>query len=270
MTEKRKRSVDQRDEQRKALQPRLDELLRLYREPRTTDLGWWHAVGVCVNDLLPSDRREYGLSIESIADKLKPGRDRNTKKLTVFLYRFRDFAMKFRKTDVRKLEARIRAGQISADHVTYLLSVNRSNSKTRQTFLDEAAKNGWSANRLRRAIQDDKRQGLSKCGGRRPQPRTTTNPAIAARDIVVQARRWSTCHDQYFGNSGLLKKLPKSNSPLLLRELEAALAGLREVAKQAAEARNILKPIVEKMRTAVTSVSSRKTIPRRSRMVGNV
>jgi len=253
VAERRKRAVDQKDEERKALQPRLDELLRLYRKPRTRDLGWWYAVGVCVKDLLPSDRRGYGLSIESIADKLKPGRDRNTKRLTVFLYRFRDFAVKFHKADVRKLEAKIRAGQITADHITYLLSVNDANSKARQEFLDEAVKNGWSANELRRAIQDDKLEGLTKCGGRRPRPRTTTNPAIAARDIVVQARRWNTCHDQYFANDGLLIAIPKPYGPQLLRELEAALDGLRTVAKQAAEARKVLKPIVEKIQTAVAA-----------------
>lgn len=233
VAEKHKRSDEQIDDDLKALKPRLDELLRLYRKPRTRDIGWWHAVGVCLNDLVPSDCRKYGLSIESIADKLKPGRDRNTKKLTVFLYRFRDFAVKYRKSDVRKLEAKIQAGEISADHVTYLLSVNQSNSKTRQTFLDEAVKHVWSANRLRRAIQDDKLEGLTKCGGRRPKPRTTINPAIAARDIVVQARRWTTCHKEYFANDGLLIAISKPNSSQLLRELEAALDGLRTVAKQA-------------------------------------
>lgn len=195
--------------EQETLKPYRDKLLRLYGKQSTTDIGWWHAMGVCLDRLLPGCRNRDGASfIELIADKLEPGRNRETKRLTVMLYRCRSFATKYGAAEVRDLKAKIAAGQITTDHVTYLLSVNKSNSKTRDSLLSDAVENRWSANQLRRAIQDD-RQALSKCGGRRPEPRTTTNPAIAARDIIVQARRWSACHTEYFGRRGLLTKPPQ-------------------------------------------------------------
>jgi hypothetical protein len=245
-------------ETREVLRPHRDRLVRAFRKPRKDDLRWWYEVGQSVQELFPRNDRRHGKGfMELLADMIEPGRDSTKKSLITYLYRFREFAQKCDRREVADLAAKVRNGLITTCHVTFLLTVTDKNTKTRGEFLAECLKHGWSANELKRQVQND-RIGLTSHGGRRSKARTASNPAVAARDLVVRTRGWKACHQAYFkARSAPLRKLPKVVNKALLRQIEEASTSLDEIAKLVAEAQGILGPLVEKLRAKLPSKKTR-------------
>lgn len=228
-----------------------DRLLLLFRTPRRNDLIWWYDIGVCVLKIFPPEDKHYGdRFMELLANLVKPERDPAKKTIVTELYQCREFARKCDREEARQLAAKVRQKVISRQHVAYLITVDEEdNTKTRDTFLDECVWYGWSTHELQREIQDDRRPGLTRFGGRRPRARTTSNPAIAARDIVVQARAWIARHDQYFGApDSPLRKLRRPYTDTHLKQLEAALEMLGEVAKLSVKAHKMLESLLRRAR----------------------
>ena len=139
-----------------------------------------------------------------------------------------------------------------------LLTLEKSSRKARAKLLAECVANGWSTNELKRRIQGKKKH-LSSFGGRKSHARTTSNPALAARDIIVRAMGWAECFKSYFEiPDGPLAKSPDDPSDRLRAELEKALEVLPQVARQAKEAQKLLEPIVKGLRPAEMAEKKKK------------
>jgi hypothetical protein len=235
---------------KKLLRPVKSTLLRsLWRasaEDRQ-DLMWWWRVGKEINALFEDDLHYSASLMELLADALQPDRNEEQKGPVTLLYQIRKFAQVYStEKQVRRLAEHCATGDISLQHVRFLLTVDSTrNSKTRDAFLKECLAKKWPANALYRRIQDDKRAFI-RFGGRRPQVRTTTNPALAARDIAVRAEAWEASLEAYFGgDTALFQSIPASRqNQELVRELKAALEGLEKVGEWTQKGRNTLKPMV--------------------------
>jgi len=226
-----------------------DRLVGLFRDPQRDDIRWQYKVGQYVLQIFPVDDQRRGQGcMEMLGDLVEPGRDRAKKSIISNLYAWRSMAVRCSPEEVKDFAAKVRAGVLRPQHVAYLVSVDAENNSTpRAKFLRECVKHSWSANQLRREIQAD-RKCLTSFGGRPTQPRTKSSTALAARDIIVRARGWVACHQQYFeGRGAPLARSQRKCSPRLRRELELALDGLQEVSESVAKARKILSKILSRL-----------------------
>ena len=239
--------LEQQPQQERGKLCRLrDELVRLFGNPRRSDIRWWRAVGTCVVKLFPAaDKRRGQGFMEVLGDVAQPRRDRSQKSIITFLYWARELAQKLSREEVADLGKKVRAQQITMTHVINLLSIDdTNNTQSRAQFLRACLREKWSANRLKREIQGDRRH-LTSFGGRRSTVRTSTNPAVAAREMIVRSESWAACCRQYFLVKGApLAKRRQRCSPRLARELVRALQEVTELADLARKARGILRQIV--------------------------
>ena len=180
--------------------------------------------------------------MELIADVLEPGRDPSQKSTVTRLYVYRSFAERCDKGEARALAKMVNRGELTAQHVAYLLTVEPgSNSKTRAQLLAACLKNGWGANELRRQIQSNKRHGPGSAGGRRFKARPTTNAAVAAREVIRATDILIDMLNTYFSHKGApLQKLPKTPGDLS-RDLTKLEEGLSKVLELAADAKGVLR-----------------------------
>ena len=59
----------QPEERHDDLRRQSDRLIRLFREPARDDLHWWHEVGTCLRQLIPTDERtgtRYGTRVRNL------------------------------------------------------------------------------------------------------------------------------------------------------------------------------------------------------------
>lgn len=224
-------------------------LKRLFRNPSRDDVTWWYRVGECLVGLSDASEGNYGVGlIELMADEIEPGRDPAKKSIITELYLYRDLARHLSSAEVGELAKKIEEGVIFARHVAILAGLD--DKVQRDNLLEKCVQNRLSANELRRQVQN--LRGPAGFGGRRPKPRTKSNRELAARDIVVQARRWEACFKPYFkAYRAPLASLPRVVDRDLLRELEAALDAVQQVSRLASEAERLLLPVVKKARAKV-------------------
>jgi hypothetical protein len=229
---------------------------------------WWWRVGKEINALFEEESRYSASLMELLADALQPDRKKEQKGPVTLIYQIRKFAQTYpTQSQAQRLAKHCAAGRMTLQHVRFLLTVDpERNSKTRGAFLKECLAQRWPANELYRRIQDDKRAFI-RFGGRRPQVRTTTNPALAARDIAVRARAWEASLEAYFGDDNGPFQDIDLNDQELVRELTAAIMGLGKVAKLAQKGTKILrlKTNPEEPSTRKASRSSRNAASAKSR-----
>jgi hypothetical protein len=240
-----KQPVGRRSKLRRA----KDHLLALFQEPKKGDIRWQAKVGTCLLRFLPpgGKRQDIGV-IPMLADLVLPGRNPAEKSILTSLFLWQSMAKRCTPAEIRDYAAKVRAGTVTSQHVAYLVSVIRkANKTTRAQFLRKCISEGWSANRLRREIQNDRLQ-LVSFGGRHYQPRATSSPSLAAWEIVTRARAWMACYERYFqSHSAPLARMPRTCSPRLRRELLRALECLKDVAKSARTAHRTLRAIVSRL-----------------------
>lgn len=226
-----------------------DRLASLFRDPQRCDVAWWYAVGQCVLTLFPpSDQRRGRGFMEMLGDVAEPGRDRSRKSVISFLYWARELAVKLGRAEVADLGRKVTTGTITVTHVLNLLAVDeKNNTHSRSWFLRECVKRQWGANQLKREIQGDKRS-FASYGGRHAIVRTTTSPAVAARETVVRSTAWAACCRRHFLDRGAPLARPcRGSDPQLSRELVQALQAVSEVAALATQAKRVLKRVVSRM-----------------------
>ena len=222
---------------RKELRGTLRELHRLIKDKENgwADLAWWHDVGTCVARFLPKGDRCHGDNvIELLANALQPGRDLGDWKLPNVLYRARDFVGKYEsRKDAENLGRKRNADNkpLTLLHVSVLLSVK--DDAQREEFMDRCLKESWSAQQLRREIQNTtgRKRGT---GGRSPSPPKYSSAGVALRDIANMANRWTAFHKVWFVG---LRRLPVTNqNESMLHEIENAKEGLKYVRDDVEEA----------------------------------
>ena len=175
---------------------KLRQLIKDKKE-RWNDLTWWHNVGTCVAQFLPKEDRHKGDNvIELLANALQPGRELKDWTLPHVLYRARDFVDKYKnRKDAEALGRKRNAKNkpLTRLHVSVLLTAN---DDQREKFLAACLKNSWSAQELRRQIQNA--TGRKGTGGRPPKPPTYSSAGVVLRDITVMANRWTAYHKVWF------------------------------------------------------------------------
>jgi hypothetical protein len=215
---------------KKDLRGVLRELHRLIKDKKEgeTDLAWWHDVGTCVAQFVPKGNRRYGDNvIELLANDLRPDRDLNDWTLPNSLYRARDFVDKYkRRKDAESLGRRRNADDkpLTRLHVSVLLTVK--DDAQRRKFLERCLKESWSAQELRRQIQNatGRKRGT---GGRSPSPPKYSSAGVALRDIKVMADRWTAYHKAWYIG---LRRLPVTDhNETMLQEIKDAKEGLMSV-----------------------------------------
>lgn len=106
-------------ERRSGLRAALSELRKLHREDRSTQLTWWHEVGVQVNAFFPKGTRNYGGNVAKLLAKaLVDGEDAVTR-VSNLLWKARKVAQNLSKQEVRVWSKKwnSRGEPLSAYHV---------------------------------------------------------------------------------------------------------------------------------------------------------
>ena len=105
----------------------------------------------------------------------------------------------------------------------------KGSKSTMEEMHERCVAEGWSVDRLRREIQIDK--GVKRKSGRKPKPLRPATAAIAATDLIMAARRWTTYHiDWLTGRKSVMKRARRADyDSTLLRDVEEAIQGLKQV-----------------------------------------
>jgi hypothetical protein len=213
----------------------LAELRRFFAHPEKQKLRWWFEVGHQALRLHPEpppdEKRAYGTkAVGELARKLSPEDPKNT---TNTLWQARKLALRFSKWDeLEKFQ-----GDLSIWHVMSLLAVDekRGSKSSMQELHSRCVAEGWSVDRLKREIQNDK--GGKVASGRQPKPLRAATPAIAIKDLYVAARRWVAYHDQCLaGRRPVLRHARRADySASLLRDVRHAIQELEQVQEAVTE-----------------------------------
>lgn len=229
---------------RKTAELQRARLVQLFEDPKRLDVIWWRQVGACLQMLSRAAPKNYGSGlIELVADLVEPGRKPDQKAAVTQLYLYREIARKMDQSEIRKLAKLIREGHITASHVVNLATMDESDD--RKEMLAQCLKNGWSSHELKRQIQG--MNGLGSLGGRRFRPRVTTNPGVAAREVILQGERFIASCEAYFQEGGVLETAVDVDNAVL-RELEKAQGKLEKIAEKTAHARDRIGQSIAKSR----------------------
>ena len=143
------------------------------------------------------------------------------------LVQARKLALRF--DDWKKLEKF--QGNLSIWHVMSLLAVEeaKGSKSTMEEMHQLCVAEGWSVERLKREVQNDK--GVKRKSGHKPKPLPPATPAIAVTDLILAARQWTTYHKAWLaGRKSVLKRTRRANyDSNQLRDVEEAIQGLEEV-----------------------------------------
>jgi hypothetical protein len=245
------------EHERRRLDLEFEKLLGLFQMQETTSIRWWHKVGERINKVFSIGERHP--SIEVLANELEPGRETDQKSLNTNLFLYRNFAQRFNREEVSDLAKSVKQQDLSVSHVRCLVNVDKkNNSKSWEDFRDESVAQGWSANQLKREIQEDKSE-LTRTG-RSKGPRTKSSTAVAVQQINSLAQEWLACDGQYFQkNSAPLKRIPKRASKRLQNQIEKARDQVREVASIINAEKESLEAIVNSWTKPASCHSRRKS-----------
>jgi hypothetical protein len=226
----------------------LAELRRFFAHPEKQKLRWWFEVGHQALRLHPEpppgEKRPYGTrAVGRLAQQLSPEEPSN---MTNTLWQARKLALRFSKWDeLEKFQ-----GDLSIWHVMSLLAVDetKGSKSSMQVLHARCVAEGWSVERLKREIQNDK--GGKMASGRQPKPLRAATPAIAVKDLYFAARRWVAYHDQCLaGRRPLLKHARRSDySGSLLRDAEETIQQLEQVQEAIEEERKELRQLAKNIR----------------------
>ena len=206
-TAKRQKTVQ--DESARA----VDKLGRLIDNPEKDKLRWWLDVGHLVLLLHPRPepgaKRHYGEKTTlKLAQQFRPDDATKARSMSDMLVQARKLALRF--DDWKKLEKF--QGNLSIWHVMSLLAVDKAkgSKSTMEEMRQLCVVEGWSVDRLKREIQIDK--GAKMKSGHRPKPLRPATAGIAATDLIIAARRWTTYHREWLtGRKSALKQIGRAH-----------------------------------------------------------
>jgi hypothetical protein len=230
-----------------------DDLSRLIANPEKDKLRWWFDVGHLVLLLHPEPspgaKRHYGEKTTlKIAQQFRPDDETKAKTMSDMLVQARKLALRF--DDWKKLEEF--QGALSIWHVMSLLAVEeaKGSKRTMEEMHDRCVAEGWSVDRLKREIQIDK--GIKRKSGRHPKPLRPATAGIAATDLIMAARRWTTYHKEWLtGRKSVLKRARQTDyDSTVLRDVEEAIQGLEQV-------RDAVKDELAELRLLAKKIASR-------------
>jgi hypothetical protein len=208
------------------------KLRRLIANPEKGKLRWWFDVGHLVLLLHPrpepGTKRHYGQKTTlKLAQRFRPNDATKAKSMSDMLVQARKLALCF--DDWKTLERF--QGALSIWHVMSLLAVEeaKGSKSTMDEMHQRCVADEWSVERLKHEIQNDK--GVKRKSGRQPKPLGPATAGIAATDLIIAARRWTTYHKEWLtGRKSALKRTRRGGyTPSVLRDVEEAIQGLEEV-----------------------------------------
>ena len=227
------------------------ELRRLFTKPDKQELRWWFDVGqqalLLHPETEPGAKRAYGTkTIEDFARRLSEDKLKYT---TNMLWQARKLALRFKSwKELEKFQ-----GKLSVWHVMTLLSVDekRGSKRSMDELHDRCVAEGWSVDRLKREVQNDK--GNKMASGHSPEPLLPATPAIAVKDLYIAARRWMIYHDKCLtGRRPILKHARRADCDgNLLRDVEKAIQGLEQVEEAVKEELQQLRQMAKNIKTAL-------------------
>lgn len=133
---------------------------------RNTSLGWYHSVGVVLNEITPRKRGLAGAAMSQIAEEAF-----KDDKILPTLYACRRFARVVSKSELPRLDG------LNWKHVHYLISV--SDKRLRDRLIRRVKAENLTARELEMAIQE--RLGKRTNGGRKPRL-VSLSPKAACRE----------------------------------------------------------------------------------------
>ena len=110
------------------------------------------------------------------------------------------------------------------------LAVDRAkgSKSTMEEMHQRCVAEGWSVDCLNREVQNDK--GVKRMSGHKPEPLRPHTAGIAATDLIIAARRWTTYHEKWLtGRKSALNRARRADYDSTLRDVEEAIRGLEEV-----------------------------------------
>ena len=143
-------------------------------------------------------------------------------------------------------------GNLSIWHVMSLLAVDeaKGSKSTMEEMHRRCVAEDWSVDRLKREVQIDK--GVKRKSGHKPKPLRPATAGIAATDLIVAARRWTTYHQEWLkGRTSVLKRARRADNDSTLRDVEGAIRGLEEVQGAVKEELVELRRLVKNIKSAL-------------------
>lgn len=195
-------------------------------------MRWWFDVGHLVLLLHPRPepgaKRHYGEKTTwKLAQQFRPDDETKAKTMSDMLVQAHKLALRF--DDWKKLEEF--QGALSIWHTMSLLAVDatKGSKSTMEEMHQRCVAQGWSVEQLKHEIQNDK--GVRRKSGRHPKPLGPATAGIAATDLIVAARRWTTYHKEWLtGRKSVLKRARRTDyDSTVLRDVEEAIQGLEDV-----------------------------------------
>ena len=231
----------------------VDSLGRLIDNPEKDKLRWWFDVGHLVLLLHPrrepGAKRHYGEKTTlKLAQQFRPDDATKARSMSDMLVQARKLAVRF--DDWKKLEKF--QGALSIWHVMSLLAVDRAkgSKSTMEEMHQRCVAEGWSVDCLKREVQNDK--GVKRMSGHKPEPLRPHTAGIAATDLIIAARRWTTYHEKWLtGRKSVLKRARRADYDSTLRDVEEAIRGLEEVQGAVKDELAELRLLAKKIKSAL-------------------
>jgi hypothetical protein len=231
----------------------VDNLGRLIDNPEKDKLRWWFDVGQLVLRLHPrrepGAKRHYGEKTTlKLAQQFRPDDATKARSMSDMLVQTRKLALRF--DNWKKLEEF--QGDLSIWHVMSLLAVDKAkgSKSTMEEMHQRCVAEGWSVDRLKREVQIDK--GVKRRSGHQPKPLGPDTAGIAATDLIIAARRWTTYHREWLtGRKSVLRRARRADYDSTLRDVEEAIRGLEEVQGAVKDELAELRLLAKKIKSAL-------------------
>ncbi len=232
--ERRKASKDLPAEAR----PLVDALAGLIKEPHA-DLGWYHAIGLAVEEIIGTD---HDVSPSRWFKRLHKALGPSP---ALFQKAYRLSRLYPTKKALKALE------ELGADWTLVWFSFPVEDEAQRHELLQKAVAERWTQPEMRHAVQDRIKSNRLGAGGRPRKPFPKLSAATALHEVGNQAERWLGFHEAWKKVKGwekLVRDWPQEELDKLLKLLQDAeglLAKVEGACREASKTVALLKQQAE-------------------------